>query len=133
MLLVLLSGLGIYQDIVYEHNDRAFKHPSANSIHHIHKHFRSDGEPKRHHHVMTIMSPKHSLLHVFLPYLDLVISGSQIHPGKPRCTLQLIKKIIYPREWITVLHRELIQLPIVNEHPVRTVLLPEKKDRCSLG
>ena len=120
MLLMLLSGLGVHQDVVYEHDDQAIEHQSADPIHQIHKYCRSIGEPKQYHDelVMSITSPERGLLHVLHSNLDLMVPGPQIYLGEPRSSLQMIKKIIYPREWIPVIHLQLSKLPVVNAHPV---------------
>ena len=120
MLLMLLTSLGVHQDIVYEHDHRVIEHRSVDPIHQVHKYERCVGEPKRHHHelVMSITSPERSLLHFPLPNIDLMVPGPQVYLREPRCSLQLFKKIIYPREWITVLHHQLVQLAVVNAHPV---------------
>ena len=120
MLLMLLSGLRVHQDIVYERDDRAIEHQTAHPIHQVHEHRRRDGEPKRHHHelIMSITSPERGLLYVLLPNPDLMLAELQVYLGEPRCPLQLSEKIIYPQEWITVLHYQLVQLPVVDAHPV---------------
>ena len=96
---MLLSGLGVHQDIVYEHDDRAIEHRSAYLILQVHEPRRCIGYPKRHHNklVMPITSPEHGLLHALLPNPDLVVPGPQVYLGEPRFSLQLIEKIIYPR------------------------------------
>ena len=78
------------------------------------------GEPERHHHelVMPVTSPERCLLDIFIPNPHLVISRPQVYLGEPRRSLQLIEQIINPRQWIMVLDCQLVQLPVINAHPV---------------
>ena len=104
-------------------------------VHQIHECCRCVGEPKGHHHefIRTITSLQHCLLYVLLSNSHLVVYRSQINHVELRRTLQLIEEIIIPVEWVTILHCQLIQLPIVYAHAIRHVLLSQKHDWCFLG
>lgn len=70
--------------------------------------------------VMTIMSPKLYLLHILLPDSHLVVTRPQINLGDPRCNLQLVEKIINPKERVTILHCQLVQLTVIYAPTMRS-------------
>ena len=76
MLLVLLLGHGVDQDIINENNHKPIRHRWADPVHEIHEFYWCIGEPERHHHklVMTITIPKGCLLHILIPDSHLVVS-----------------------------------------------------------
>ena len=72
-------------------------------------------ETERHDDILveTITSNEGRLWYVLLPYLNLVITLSQIHLGEDGCTTQLIDQIIYPWNRIFVLDGHHIQRTVV--------------------
>jgi ABC-type cobalamin/Fe3+-siderophores transport system ATPase subunit len=62
-----------------------------------------------------------------------MVPRSKIDLGKELGILQLIQEVIDPRKRILVLDYHDIQIPIVNAHPHRAILLFHKKDRGALG
>lgn len=80
---------------------------------------------------MTISGSKRCLWNVTVPYSELVITRSKINFGEVTCTLELIKQIIDPWNWLLILNGDLIQLSIINEHTKRTILLSNKQHRST--
>ena len=107
---MLLLGLGIYHDILNKYNHHPILHKPTHAVHQVHERGWSISEPKRHHQnlIMTIIILESGLMHTLISNPHLMITQSQINLRKPRSTLMLVKNIINPQEWITVLHRCLI-------------------------
>ena len=99
MLLLLLSGPRLHQNVVDEHDHRSIQNRPAHPVHEIHERRRCVGEPERHHHklVMPITSSERCLLDILIPHSHLMISQPQINLGEPRHSLQLIEQIVDPR------------------------------------
>ena len=110
MLLVLLFGPRVYQNVVDEHDHRPIQRGPAHQFHELHERRQCVGESKRHHHklVMPIKSSEGRLLDILLANSHLMISKPQINIRKPRRLLQLIKQIADPWKWITVLDSQLV-------------------------
>ncbi|KAJ9541101.1 hypothetical protein OSB04_027607 [Centaurea solstitialis] len=113
MLHVLLLRLGVDQYIIYEYDHRSIQHWSAHPVHQVHERHRCVRQSEGHHDEleMPVPRPKSHLMNVFLPYFQLMVPGAKIDLREPRGSLKLIEEIVDPRQWVSVLHRELIQLP----------------------
>lgn len=85
------------------------------------------------HHKMPISDPESGLGNIQFTELHLMIPRLQIYLRKVTSSLQLIKKIINPREWVLILHIHLIEFPVINAHQHRTILLLHKENWRSTG
>jgi hypothetical protein len=63
--------------------------------------------------------------------LQLMIPRTQIDLQKYTSTLKLIKKILYAGQWMFVLDGNCVQIPIIDEHSLRTILLLYEQYRKS--
>ncbi|GJV24854.1 hypothetical protein Tco_1377549 [Tanacetum coccineum] len=103
---MLLSALGIDQNIIDEHDHESIQIRFAHPIHQIHEYCRCVSQPKRHYLelVVTIAIPKCSLWNVFLMNSKLVITRSQVDIRVDSRPLELIKQVVDSRKWVLVLH-----------------------------
>jgi hypothetical protein len=62
-----------------------------------------------------------------------MVSRPKINLGKELDIFQLIQEVIDPWQRILVLDCHDIQVPIVNAHPHRAILLIHKQDKGALG
>ena len=72
---------------------------------------------------MAIVTSERGLGNVLLPHTNLVVPGSQVNLREELRPPQLIHQIINPWNRVHVLHRFLVQGPVVNAHPQCVVLL----------
>jgi len=85
------------------------------SVHEIHECYRGIGEAKGHHHKLIVSVPgtEGSLGLIFIFDLELVVPQTKVYFKKSSYGSQLIKKVTYPGQRVTVLDRYFVQLLIV--------------------
>src|SRR5581483_5970934 len=129
MLFMVLLALRIDQDVVYEDNHKFIQVRSTYSVHQIHKDCWSVRQTERHDQkfVMTITSSERCLGNIIFSDSHLVVSGSKIDLGEIGRSLQLVEQIINTRKRITVLDSNLVQLPVINAHAKRSILLLDEQ------
>src|SRR5262249_928618 len=123
----------IHKHVINKHNDELIQVWPEHPVHQVHKDSRGIRQAKGHYQelVMSVPGPKSSLLNILFPDPELMISRSEIYLREHLSRLQLVKEIINPGQRIPVLHSHLVQFPVIYAHPERTVLLPDKQNRCT--
>ena len=93
MLSMLLSGLRVYEDVIYEYYVKRIKVFMEDPIHKIHKHDWCISETKWNDNkfVMTITGMEGSLRNILLSHSKLVIPWPEIYFRKETWSLELIK------------------------------------------
>jgi hypothetical protein len=126
-------ALGINQHIIDEHYDGLVQICRKDLVHQIHKIGRSISQSKRHHRILirTIPQNEDSLRKVTFSYLQLILSRSKIDFREHTCTMELIKKIINPRQRVLVRDGNLFWSTIIHIHPLSTILHQDKNHRGS--
>ena len=86
---MFISGLGVYQDIIYEHYHKSVEIESEDSIHEIYKGHKGIGQAKGHHSefVVTIVGPERSFEDIFRFNPELLVSRLQVNLRKDSCSL----------------------------------------------
>jgi len=90
---MLMSVLGVYQDIFYKHHHKLVQIRSKNSIHKIHEGSEGIGQAKRHRgeFIVTKFGPECGFENVFEYNPKLMVCESQINLRKYSCSLQSMK------------------------------------------
>jgi hypothetical protein len=96
MFLMLLLCLGIYENIIEEHNEFFFQEVSKHSIHQTYKCIHCIFQPKRNHHKLIVSIPCSNCCFssIFFSDSHLMIARPQFKLGEYHCSFQLIKNII---------------------------------------
>jgi len=102
---MFIWGPQIDQCIIYEHCYKLIHIWFEDPIHEIHKCRWDICKPKRHHYkfIMSISSVECSLRYVLFHDSELVIPQTKVCLGEGPRTSKLVKKIIYPRQRVTIL------------------------------
>ena len=59
----------------------------------------------------------------------MVVPRLEIYLGEHLCTMELVKQLISPRQWITIFHCLFIKVPIVHAHSQRALFFLDKQYR----
>ena len=104
MILVLFYARRLDQDIINEHHYKLIKKRLEDSVHKVHEHRWSIGQPKRHHQelIVTISCSESYLCHISFTDPDLMVTGPQVNLREHLSILQLVKQVIYPWQRIFV-------------------------------
>ena len=94
-------------------------------VHHTHKFCRCIGQPEWHYYKLIVPLPhtKSGLGNIFVSDPYLMVPESHVNIQKYFGSPHLVKQIIDPREWVTVLYSHFVQLTVINAHLHRTILL----------
>ena len=105
------------------------------NIHYVHEVCGSIRESKGHHSELKLPIPSHEscLWNITLSNLHLMIARSEINLGDILGSSKLIKQIINPRQGVLVLDGDCVQVPVINTHSHRAILLLNKQNRGSPG
>ena len=123
--LVLLYILGINQKVINKDYYKLIQIFIEYDVYYTHKVCGCIGQPEWHHYKLVVPVPlmKGGLGNIFISDPQLMVPRSQVNLQKYFGSSYLIKQIIDPREWVTILSSHFVQLTVINAHPHRTVLL----------
>ena len=81
-------------------------------------------QSKRHHYELKvpITHPKRCLRDICLPNPQLIVTSAKVYLGVDSRSSQLIKQINNPLQWVSILDRNPIQLPVINAQSKGLVL-----------
>ena len=84
-------------------------------MHEIHECCWCIRESEGHHRKLKvpITRPKRCLRDICLPNSQLMVTNAKVYLGVDSRSSQLIKEIINPRQWVPILDRNPIQLPVI--------------------
>jgi hypothetical protein len=93
MLCVLFLGLGVDQDVIYEHHNKLVEELHEHLVHEIHEIGRGIGQAKGHHGVLkqTVLGGEGGLGYIGLADFQLMISSAEINLGEHFSSIQLVK------------------------------------------
>ena len=85
-------------------------------------------QSKRHHRKLKvpIMCLERCLRDICLPNPQLMVTSAKVYLRVDSHSSQLIQKIINPRQWVPILDRNPVQLPVVNAQSKGLVFLLRK-------
>ena len=63
---------------------------------------------------VPITRPKHCLRDISLPNPQLMVTSAKVYLGVDLRSSQLINKIVNHRQWLPILDRNPVQLPVIN-------------------
>ena len=63
-----------------------------------------------------ITRPKRYLRDIYLPDPQLMVTSAKVYLGLDSRSSQLIKQIVNPRQWLPILDRKPVQLPVIHAH-----------------
>ena len=66
---------------------------------------------------------EHCLRDICLPNPQMMVTNVKVYLRIDSCSSQLVKQVIYPRQWVLILDHNPIQLSIVNAQSKGLVLL----------
>ena len=75
---------------------------------------------------VPIMRLKPCLRDICLPKPQLMVTSAKVYLGVDSRSCQLIKQIVNPRQWVPILDRNPVQLPVINAQSKGLVLLFRK-------
>ena len=106
----------IYQYVINEKNNKLIQMQTQHTIHQAHKCSWSIGQTKWNYNklIMPMFGLESCLVNFLLfdPYL--VLFGSQVNLREHCFSLQLIKQLINPQQWIPILNGHFVQFPVFN-------------------
>ena len=76
---------------------------------------------------VPITRSERCLRDICLPNPQLMITSAKVYLGVDSCSSQMIKQVINPRQWVSILDRDPIQLSIVNAQLKGLVLVRPRK------
>ena len=85
-------------------------------------------QSKEHHRKLKvpITCPERWLRDICLPNPQLMVTSAKVYLGVDSRSSQLIKQVINPRQWVSILDRNPVQLSVVNAQPKGPVFLLRK-------
>ena len=85
-------------------------------------------QSKGHHRKLKVPITHHKrcLRDICLPNPQLMVASAKVYLGVQSRSSQLIKQIINPRQWVPILDRNPVQLPVINAQSKGLVLLLRK-------
>ena len=121
------------EDIIQIHNNKDIKFFRKDLIDVALECCRSVGQSKKHYLIfeVAVSGPKSSFSLIFFANSHLVIGACEVKLRKPLCLPQLIQKLPNQRQWISVLHSEVVKSPIMNAKLETAIWLLIKKDGSS--
>ena len=75
---------------------------------------------------VPITRPERCLRDICLPNPQLMVTNAKVYFGVDSRSSQLIKQIVNPRQWVPILNRNPVKLPVVNAQLKGLVLLLRK-------
>ena len=97
-------------------------------MHEVHDCYWRIRQSKGHHCKLKvpITRPERCLGDICLPNPQLMVTSAKVYLGVDSRSSQLIKQIVNPRQWVSILDRNLVQLSVVNAQSKGLVLLLRK-------
>src|SRR5680860_1022891 len=80
---------------------------------------------------MPIARAESGLRNIFGLDANLVVTAAKIDLAEILSTLQTVKQLIDPRQWITILDRDVVECSIVHTHAHCAVLFLDEQDRST--
>ena len=75
---------------------------------------------------VPVTRPKRCLRDICLPNPQLMVTSEKVYLGVDSRSSQLMKQVINPRQWVSILDRNLVQLSVVNAQSKGPVFLLRK-------
>ena len=80
---------------------------------------------------VPIPRPERCLRDICLPNPQLMVTTTKVYFGVDSRSSQLVKQVINPQQWVPILDRNLIQLPVINAQSKGLILLLCKQNRSA--
>ena len=125
-------GLVMHKNIVQVDLDTLVQKWREHLVHISLKAGRSVGKTESHdlHSIRSEWCHERSFPLVTRPDLDLIVARLQIKLGEEFRSVKSIHHFVDTRQWVTILNRDLIQFPIVDNQPSGSIFLPHKEHQC---